>query len=227
MQSLYAGAFYYISPAFLILLMKSSVVWTALFSLVFFLDERPLAKSKRFWIGMTLSIAGVIGVMYFKKDFVAAKTITGIFLAIGASMAFAAYAISTRIFFKENDSRQAFSVTSIYTTIGLAILTFALGDIKGSIELNVWQWVCIIISSIIGIALGHPLLYAAIRRIGATIPSLILLAQPFLVLAVSHIVFKESMNILQLLSGAVLLTGSGIAIWSQECLKCITGRKQV
>ena len=120
MQSLYAAGFYCISPGFLILLLKLNVVWTALFSLFFFHDERPLAKSKRFWFGMILSVAGVIGVMCFKKDFAQIKTLTGIFLAIGASLAFAVYAISAKIFFKKNDSRQAFSVTSIYTTLGFA-----------------------------------------------------------------------------------------------------------
>ena len=218
MQSLYAASFYYISPGFLILLLKLNVVWTALFSLVFFLDERPLAKSKRFWSGMILSVAGVIGVMYYKKDFAQVKTITGISLTIGASLAFAVYAISAKIAFKKTDSRQAFAVTSIYTTFGLLILTFTLGDIKGSFSLNTWQWVCVVISAITGIALGHPLYYAAMRRIGATIPLLILLAQPFCVLAISHFVFKESMNIPQLLSGGVLLTGSGIAIWAQQHL---------
>ena len=186
--------------------------------LVFFLDERPLVKSKRFWLGMILSVAGVTGVMYYKKDFAAAKTITGIFLALGASLAFAVYAISAKIVFKKNDSRQAFSVISIYTTLGLAVLAFTFGDVKSSLALNAWQWECVIISSITGIALGHTLYYAAMRRIGATIPSLLLLAQPFLVLAISHIVFEESMNVPQLLSGAILLTGSAIAIWAQEHL---------
>ena len=219
MQSLYASAFYYISPAFMVLLMKSSIVWTALFSLVFFLDERPLVKSKRFWSGMLFSVAGVIGVMYFKKDFAQVKTITGISLAFGASLAFAVYAISAKIAFKKTDSRQAFAVTSIYMTLGLAFLAFAFGNVKESLSLNTWQWACVVISAITGIAFGHTLYYAAMRRIGVTIPSLILLAQPFCVLAISHFVFKESMNIPQLLSGGVLLTGSAIAIWAQQHLK--------
>ncbi|MBN2590329.1 MAG: DMT family transporter [Sedimentisphaerales bacterium] len=219
MQSLYAAGFYYISPGFLILILKLSIIWTALFSLIFFSDEKPLAKSKRFWFGMILSIVGVFGVTYFKQDFAETKTITGICLAIGAGLAFAIYAISARIAFKRTDSLQAFTVTSIYTTIGLAVLTFSLGNIKQSASLNTWQWVCVVISGITGIAFGHPLYYAAMRRIGATIPSLILLAQPFTVLAMSYFIFKESMNVPQLLSGVVLLGGSAIAIWAQQHLK--------
>ena len=219
MQSLYAAGFYYISPGFLILLLKLNIVWTALFSLIFFQDERPLAKSQRFWLGMILSVAGVTGVMYFKKDFAQVKTITGIFLAIGASLGFAVYAISARIAFRKADSRQAFSITSLYTTVGLAILAIKYGNVEESLSLNTWQWTCVVISSITGIALGHTLYYAAMRRIGATIPLLILLAQPFTVLAMSYFIFKESMNMPQLLSGVVLLGGSAVAIWAQQHLK--------
>ena len=168
---------------------------------------------------MFLSVVGVFGVTYFKQGFAESRTITGISLAIGAGLAFAIYAISARIAFKNTDSLQAFAVTSIYTTIGLAILTFSLGNIKESSSLNSWQWFCIVISGITGIAFGHPLYYAAMRRIGATIPSLILLSQPFTVLAMSYVVFKETMNIPQLLSGTILLSGSAIAIWAQQHLK--------
>jgi drug/metabolite transporter (DMT)-like permease len=56
------------------------------------------------------------------------------------------------------------------------------------------------------------------RRIGATIPALVILAQPFIVLTVSYIVFGESLNGLQLLFGLVLLAGSALAIWAQQHL---------
>ena len=219
MQSLYAAGFYYISPAFLILLLKSSIIWTALFSLIFFLDERPLAKSKRFWLGMILSIAGLSGVMFLKKDFAEHTTITGIFLALGASLAFAVYAISAKIAFKKTDSRQAFAVTSIYTTLGLAILMFKYGNMRESLTLNTWQWSCIVISGITGISFGHTLYYAAMRRIGATIPALLLLAQPFTVLAFSYFIFSESLNLFQLFSGIILIAGSILAILAQQHLK--------
>jgi drug/metabolite transporter (DMT)-like permease len=216
MQSIYAEAFYYINPAFMTLLMKSSIVCTALFSLVFFVDERPLVKSRRFWLGMILSIAGVTGVMYYHADFTAARTMTGIILSLASGLFWAIYTIAARIYFKKSDSIQAFSVTSIYTTIGLGGLTFLFGNFAGSLNMNAWQWSYVVVSSIIGIALSHVLYYAAMRRIGATIPALIILAQPFLVLAFSYFLFGESMNIMQFVSGVILLAGSAIAIWAQE-----------
>ena len=65
MQTLWAAGFYYIDPAFFVLLTKFSIIWIAGFSIIFFVDERPLLKSYRFWLGTFLSIIGVIGVLVF------------------------------------------------------------------------------------------------------------------------------------------------------------------
>ena len=219
MQSLFACAFYYIGPAFMVLLGKSSIIWIASFSLIFFPDERTLVKSKRFWSGLALSAMGVIGVMYYKEDFAAAGTLTGIVLTLAMAIMWAVYIISARIAFKDIDSRLCFSVMSIYTVAGLFLLALLFGRIGDCVKMGPWQWVCVVISGATSIALSHTLYYAAMRRIGATIPGLVMLAQPFIVLAISYVVFGESLNIFQLLFGVVLLAGSGLAIWSQGHLK--------
>jgi drug/metabolite transporter (DMT)-like permease len=85
--------------------------------------------------------------------------------------------------------------------------------------MGAWQWACVVISGATAIALSHTLYYSAMRRIGATVPGLIMLASPFIVLAISYVVFGESLNVFQLLFGVVLLAGSVLAIWAQEHLK--------
>jgi drug/metabolite transporter (DMT)-like permease len=219
MQSLFACAFYYIGPAFMVLLAKSSLIWIASFSLIFFAEERALVKSKRFWSGLGLSIMGVIGVMCFKEDFTAAGTLTGIALTLAMGFMWGVYIISVRIAFRDIDSRHGFSVISIYTVAGLFVLGLLFGELGDCVKMGAWQWFCVVISGATAIALSHTLYYAAMRRIGATIPALVMLTQPFFVLAISRIVFKESLNVFQLLFGVVLLTGSGFAIWAQEHLK--------
>ncbi|MHC4535175.1 MAG: DMT family transporter [Planctomycetota bacterium] len=219
MQSLFARAFYYIGPAFMVLLAKSSLIWIAGFSLIFFAEERALVKSKRFWLGLVLSATGVIGVMCFKEDFAATGTLTGIALTLAMAFMWAVYIISARIAFRDIDSRHGFSVISIYTVAGLFVLGLLFGDLGGCVKMGPWQWACIVISGATAIALSHTLYYSAMRRIGATIPALVMLVQPFNVLAISYVVFKESLNIFQLLFGVVLLTGSGLAIWAQGHLK--------
>ncbi|MCP4256142.1 MAG: DMT family transporter [Planctomycetes bacterium] len=219
MQSLFACAFYYIGPAFMVLLAKSSLIWITSFSLIFFVEERALVKSKRFWSGLLLSITGVIGVMCFKEDFSAAGTITGIALTLGMAFMWAVYILSVRIAFRDIDSRHGFSVISIYTVAGLFVLGCRFGDLGDCVKMGAKQWVFVVISGATAIALSHTLYYSAMRRIGATIPALVMLTQPFIVLAISNVVFKESLNIFQLLFGVVLLAGSGLAIWAQEHLK--------
>ncbi len=75
------------------------------------------------------------------------------------------------------------------------------------------------VSTITSIALTHVLFYAAIRRIGTTIPMLVVLSQPFIVFSMSSIFFRERLNALQLLSGVVLLSGAAFSIWAQQHLK--------
>jgi len=218
MQSLFAYAFYYIGPAFMVLLVKSSIIWIAGFSLILFPEERTLVKSKRFWSGLVLSMTGVIGVMCYKEDFAAAGTLTGIVITLAMAFMWAVYIVSARIAFKDIDSRHCFSVISIYTVGGLCLLALLFGQIGDCVKMGAWPWACVVISGATAIALSHTLYYAAMRRIGATIPSLVMLAQPFIVLAISYVVFRESLNVFQLLFGIVLLAGSGLAIWAQEHL---------
>jgi drug/metabolite transporter (DMT)-like permease len=221
MQSLWASAFYYIGPGFMVLLTKTNIFWIAVFSLILFPEERSLFKSRRFWLGLILSAVGLTGVMYYKVDLGEAQTIKGIIIALVAAFMWGVYTVSARIAFRQIDSRQGFSVLSIYTVAGLALFAVPFGDLKSSIHLGIWQWVCIVISGVTAIAFAHTLYYAAMKRIGATIPALVILAQPFVVLGMSHVFFGESMNGLQLLFGMALLAGAALAIWAQQDLKKI------
>ena len=219
MQSLWAAAFYYVGPGFMVLLTKTNVIWIATFSLIMFPEERTLLRSKRFWTGLLLSITGLVGVMYYRVDLAASRTAIGIAIALAAAFVWGIYTISARIAFREIDSRHAFAVTSLYTSIGLSVFALLLGHPAECVKLGAWQWACVVISAVVAIAFAHTSYYAAMKRIGATIPALVILAQPLIVLAISSVVFGESMRVVQLLFGALLLAGSGTAIWAQQHLK--------
>jgi drug/metabolite transporter (DMT)-like permease len=219
MQSLWAAGFYYVGAAFMALISKSSVIWITVFSLVFFADERGLVRSKRFWLGLVLSIVGVIGVIYYKQDFAASRTIIGVIIAVVCAFMWAVYVLSVRVTFRDTDSRIGFSIVSIYTMAGLFVFGIIFGRIGQCLRMGVRPWAAVIVSAVTAIALGHVLYYAAMKRIGATIPALVILAQPFTVFAISRVVFGESLNSLQILFGLVLLVGSAFAIWAQQHLK--------
>ncbi len=219
MQSCWAGAFYFIDPTFMNLIIKTTVIWIAVFSLILFPEERPLLKSIRFWAGAALSIAGVLGVIIFRQEgFTSKTTLLGIIITLSAAMMWGVYTVSVKIAFKNIDSRYGFSAISIYTVAGLAVLALVFGDIKDCTALGLKPWMYIIVSSLLSIAFSHVLYYFAIKRVGAIIPALSLLVVPFIVFLLSSRVFGESLTIYQWIFGVILLAGSTFAIWSQKHL---------
>jgi drug/metabolite transporter (DMT)-like permease len=219
MQSLWAAGFYYIGPALMALLSKTSVLWVAGFSLMVFREERPLVRSVRFWLGLLLSLAGLLGVIAFKDDFAATGTLTGILIALAQAFMWGVYTISVRIAFQDIDSRASFSVMSVYAAVGLSACALLFGQPWRVAELEMRAWIAVIISAVTAIALGHVLYYTAIRRIGATIPMLVLLAQPFIVFSLSSVLFHERLSGIQLLFGGILLAGSGVSVLAQQHLR--------
>jgi drug/metabolite transporter (DMT)-like permease len=219
MQSLWAAGFYYLDPAFMTLLTKTSVLWIAGFSLLVFPEERPLARSRRFWSGLLLSLVGMVGVLYFEESFGARGTLIGVAIALAQAFMWGAYTISVRLAFRDTDSRISFSVISIYTMVGLGLGAWLFGTPAAVLQMDLRGWAAVVISGVLAIALGHVFYYAAIRRIGATIPMLVILVQPFAVFGLSSVVFHERLSGWQLFFGVVLLAGAALSVWAQQHLR--------
>ena len=219
MQSAWAGALYYTEPAFLTLLTKCSIIFVTVLSMIVFVEERSLLKSRRFWCGLALSFIGVAGILASKEGFASRNTIIGALLALTTSITWAFYTVSAKVAFRNVDSRLGFAVITIYTVIGLCFFGFIFGQPGQCLTMGVRPWVYVIVSGVVSIAIGHVLFYIAIKRIGATIPALMLLSSPFVVLAISYAAFGETLSIFQWFFGIILLAGSAIAIWTQQHLK--------
>jgi drug/metabolite transporter (DMT)-like permease len=128
------------------------------------------------------------------------------------------YTVLVRAAFKQVDSRLGFAIVSVYTLAGLGIVASIFGNVSDCLQMGFWQWLCVLVSGLLAIALSHVLYYSAIKRIGATIPSLVLLATPFIVLAASSVIFGERLSGSQIVFGLVLLAGAALAIWTQQHL---------
>ena len=68
------------------------------------------------------------------------------------------------------------------------------------------------------VGIAHVLYYFALKRIGATIPSLLQLASPVLVLGISRVWFGEALNSWQYVFGVLLLAGAALAVKAQQHL---------
>ena len=217
-QILYTTAFYYIEPALMSLLVKTSLIWIMVFALLLFPDERSLLRSRLFWVGLPLCVVGVIGVMVFKEGFTVKGTAVGIFLTLACGLSWGAYTVSVRYFFREVDSRTGFAVIAVYTTVGLLVLALIFGQPQQGLRLPLRAWIAVVGSGLLGIALGHVFYYVAIKRVGATISALFMLITPLGVYAVTSYLFGETLGVKQWIAGAVLLSGAALVLWSQRNL---------
>jgi drug/metabolite transporter (DMT)-like permease len=218
-QCLWAAAFYYINPAFMSLLSQSQILWTMAISMIVFADERPLLRSKRFLAGSLAAMVGLVGIIVLKQDFTARASVIGIVITLAWAVNWALYSIAAKVAFKTIDSAAGFAVVSLYTVPPLAVLAFVFGRVGQCLSMSPSAWIYLLISAVSSIAISHSCYYAAIKRIGATIPSLVILALPFLILLVSRVLFNEKLSAAQWFFGLLLVAGAALALWAQKHLK--------
>lgn len=225
MQTFWAWSLYYLDPGMMALLGRTTVIWSTLLSMAVFVDERALARSKRFWAGLGCGLIGAVGVLLFKPGFVHGIgapdaglriTLIGAAMVTTATALWSVYAVMVRLTMRGVDSRTAFAVISLETTLALAVVATLAGQPADVVNVPFRVIVLIALSGWICIALAHVCYYTAIQRIGVAVPSAVLQLTPFAVLTLSHFIFAERFTAGQIGSGAVLVIGAGLALWAQE-----------
>jgi len=225
MQTFWAWSLYHLDPGVMALLARMGVIWSTLLSMAVFADERLLARSKRFWCGLGCGLAGAVGVLAFKPGFVAGlsrldvdirATVIGAGMVTTATALWSVYAVMVRLRMRGVDSRTAFAVIALETTVGLSVIAIVFGDPARVVDVPLNVMVLVALSGWICIALAHVCYYTAIRRVGVAVPTAVLQLTPFAVLTLSYFIFDERFAPAQLASGAVLVIGSGLALWAQD-----------
>jgi drug/metabolite transporter (DMT)-like permease len=218
-QCFWAWSPYYIEPGMIGFLLRFSIVWAVTGSFILFPDERPLLKSRRFWLGIAAAAIGLYGMIFQGTDVPSGGTLTGIIMILACSLFFALYNLMVRRNLSDTDPRLAFSVVSIYTSAGVIAFFLAFGDVRlvSSIPGNVMA--LIILSAIAGIGVVHVLLYYSFQHVGVAITTGFSLLSAFITATLSYFIFGEKLTIGQWFSGVVLLSGSLLLLWSQEKIK--------
>lgn len=215
MQSCWASSLYHINPAFSTLISKSQIIWTSLLVLLFLPEEKYLFKSKRFWSGLFCAITGLLGVVLTSDVFEYSAKTKGVLLVICSAIAWASYTVYLKKVFNETEPRNAVAVITLYATIALLGFAMMFGKPFENLPTSPTPWIAVILSSVTAISLSHVLYLFAVKRVGATIPIVVILMQPFIVLIFSNMVFGETMSVVQLCFGIVLIIGGFVASLAQ------------
>ena len=83
-------------------------------------------------------------------------------------------------------------------------------------DLSAWNWGVLVLSSLIGIALGHVFFYAAMARLGVAVTTAVVQFAPFITGAASSVLFDEVLTALQWGSGVVLLCGGVMLLRAEQ-----------
>ena len=215
-QSLWAWAPYFLEPAMMAFLSKVSSVFAVLCSFLVFPDESKLLGSGVFWTGLLLCLLGFLGMTFLGSTIPTGGALIGIVLLLFSGVFFAWYGIAVRWAMTGVDSRIAFAIISIYTSVGTIILMAFFGEPSRLLEMTPDRHVVLVLSALVGIAFAHVFFYIAIARIGVTITTGCQLLSPFLTAVGSFFIFHEVLTFGQWTSGAVLLAGCALLMWSQE-----------
>jgi len=219
-QTCFAWAHYKIDPGLLTFGLRLQIVFVGVGAYLLFASERRLIRTWGYLIGATMVLGGTIGTMFLGESPPQGVQAFGILLAVGSGLFFAAYALSVRYYMHGMSSIIAFSAISQYTAVVMVVLMLLLGDDHGATaaSLPTDQFLYLLLSAIIGIALGHVFYYASIARLGVAVSSGVVQLQPILVTAASWALFEERLTILQFLCGTIAICGAATMLFVQHRL---------
>ena len=232
-QSIFCFAHYKINPGLLTFGLRSNIVFTTLGAALFFAAERRVIRRPAYLVGLLMVVGGTAGTMLLGTDVLEGATLVGVLMAIASGAGFAAYSLSVRHFMHGVNALQAFAAISLYTAVVTTAMMLIWGEHGGA---DAWklleqpsavggwavpggQMTMLLLSAVVGIALGHVFYYYAIARLGVAVSAGIIQLQPFLVSLASFWLFGELLALPQWLSGGVGVIGAGVLLWAQHRAK--------
>lgn len=167
--------------------------------------ERP---GWRHWVGILISVAGVTLVVLAAPHVEGHNSnILGDLLSLLTAASWATYSLMLRTLMRVYSAPKI----SLYVSlVGLALLLpLGLTQLGASHlgSLTLWDWVLIAYSSVGAVALTNILWYTGIHRLGPSRATVYSYVQPFAGLVFAVLILGESLALLQLLGGALILGG--------------------
>jgi drug/metabolite transporter (DMT)-like permease len=209
-------ALLWIYPALASFLNKSSVLFAALMAYMLFPEERWLFRSKRFLTGLALSVAGTLGLALLRPDLDQMKMNLGVTLVLVAAAGWAVYSVAAKRPAEELGAGVSFSVVSTYTTLALLPLALLWGDLRrwGAAPWHVNA--IMVFSGAFCIGVAHTTYYRAIKALGVSVCSTMLLTTPLGTMLLSRWLFGERLTAGQIAGGVLLLAGGALTLLARE-----------
>ncbi len=220
-QVAFCYAHYRIDPGLIAFGLRSHVIFVAAGAFALFPAERAVIRSPVYLAGLLAVVGGTSGAVLLGERALEGAQAQGVLLAVASGLLFAGYALAVRRSMGRYNSVIAFAAISQYTAGAMVALMFVLGEGGGAgpVGLPRGELVLLLLSAVIGIALGHVLYYMSIGRLGVAISSGVLQLHPFVVAVASLYLFGEVLMPGQWAGGAVALAGAVLMLSVQGRLQ--------
>lgn len=233
-QMLFGIAPYYIDPGLMTFGLRLQIVFVAIGAALFFPSERKLLGHPSFLLGLVVVFTATLFTIASKPgpdgshatsalltlDLSDTKTLIGVACAIGSGLFYGLYALSVRRWMSGMPAFTAFAAVSQYSAILLIVPMFIWAKHHGShaLDLSTLKFSLLVLSSIIGIGLGHTMYFFSLARLGLAVSSGVVQLQPIVVSLASLALFKyasieqfkEVFSRNQWIGGTIAVAG---AIW--------------
>lgn len=219
---------YYMDPGLMTFSLRFQIVFVTIMAAVLFAAERPVIRSRMFLSGIGLVIAGTFATLLFKPGGLGGGTATGVTLAVASGVLYGAYALSVRKCMSGINPFQAFAAVSLYTAVALVGLMLVFARPVGSsspdmglsaLSLPPDQFFYLLLSSVIGIGLGHTFYFFSISRLGVAVSSGVVQLQPITVSIGSFFLFGERLTGVQWFTGLAAIAGAVLMLVAQHRVK--------
>jgi len=204
-QLLFTLCFSLIAPAFGVLLYQSQVLFSLLLGVLFFKDERVLIRKPITLLSMLGAILGAVIVILFKGEGVTFTVSIGILMAVGAAVSWSFVGVSLKMG-KPLELPPILTVSLVFSLLILLITPAVLIFDSWFLEApKLDHWFILISSGLLGIAGGQGIYYYLLPKLGIITTSSVQLLVPFITGIFSYLMFRESITILQIFGGCILL----------------------
>jgi drug/metabolite transporter (DMT)-like permease len=218
-QILWGLAPYYLEASAIGFFVRLSLVWSLVGAMTLFADERRLLRLPRFYLGLLTSVGGFVALSISKSSHGALLSVTGVAIILVCSVFFGGYAVSVRQFMRDIHPIHSFGVVSQFVSMGTLVAMFCFGEPVRLGDIDARAWIELIVSSVLGIALGHILLYTAIHRTGAAIASGVHSVTPFITAALALAFLDESMSGIEWSGGIAMVLGAVTLLSAQSAVR--------
>jgi len=214
-QLAFTTSLYLIYPAVMTLIYQSNVLFSVLFAVVFFADERKSVGRRVFQVGLVMAAAGVLVVIGAGAELGRARFGIGVLTVTLAAVCWAMVGTLVRKWLPAVPG--IVSVSAVFTCVfPLYVATYLVASGGFPIpRAPAGLWAAMLLSGVVGMGVGQTAYYYAVGTLGIALAGSLGLLIPLLVGVLSFIVFGEVLSLWQILGGVVLLSGSYLVIRSR------------